>query len=377
MRQDQCLKTMRNALLSWYAEHQRDLPWRVDAADPYATWVSELMLQQTQVATVIPYYRRWMRRFATVADLAAADRAEVLKCWEGLGYYRRAHYLHEAAQKIVRDHEGKLPRTIEELMALPGIGKYTAGAIASIAFGDETPVVDGNVERVLARVFAIGQPIKNPAVQKRLWRLAEGIIADGQAGTLNQAMMDLGATRCRPKKPLCEDCPLPELCRGFQSGKPERFPVKAAAAAVPHIDVPVAVVRRGGKILITRRGDNGMLAGLWELPGTKTQAGMSLEESLVAFCEKRYGLELEPMELLGTVKHAYSHFRITLHVMQCRLVRGRTAGNVTGNGQSGKAGKLYWADRATCATLAFGKAAMRGIGLVPWDEVDREEKKKK
>ena len=209
-------------LLRWATKNLRDLPWRVEPRDPYRVWVSEIMLQQTQVVTVIPYFRRFTERFPTVQALAAAPLDDVLKLWEGLGYYARARNLHRAARKVVAEFEGRLPDTVEELSQLPGIGRYTLGAIASIAFGRDAPVVDGNVKRVLCRVYAIRGDARRPAVQKKLWALAEANLPKGKAGRWNEAMMELGATVCTPRSPRCDECPLAGVCRARALGIQEQ-----------------------------------------------------------------------------------------------------------------------------------------------------------
>ncbi|MFW5731916.1 MAG: A/G-specific adenine glycosylase [Planctomycetota bacterium] len=313
---------VRDALIAWYADHQRDLPWR-RTSDPYAVWVSEIMLQQTRVSAAIPYYQRWMERFPDVAALARADLDEVLKLWEGLGYYSRARNLHKAARQVLRDHDGRLPATAEELQALPGVGRYTAGAIASIAFGLDEPVLDGNVVRVLSRVFRIEADPRRPAVREELWSLARGLIPPGRAGQLNQAIMDLGATLCLPRKPLCGKCPLHEHCAARMAGVQHDLPRKAPKQATPHHTIAAAVVRRRGRILIDRRPEAGLLGGLWEFPGGKQQRGETLEQTTAREVREEVGIRIHVGEQIAVVKHAYSHFRITLHAFQADWVSGQ------------------------------------------------------
>ena len=265
-------------LLRWAEKHLRDLPWRVEPRDPYRVWVSEMMLQQTQVATVIPYFRRFTEHFPTVEALAAAPLDDVLKLWEGLGYYARARNLHRAARQVVAEFDGYLPDTVEELSKLPGIGRYTAGAIASIAFGRDAPVVDGNVKRVLCRVYAIRGDARQPAIQKKLWSLAAANLPKGKAGRWNEAMMELGATVCLPRSPRCDKCPLAGVCRARALGIQEKLPTKAAKKRLPHYDVTAAVIRKRGRVLIAQRPVGGMLGGLWEFPGGKRERGEALEE---------------------------------------------------------------------------------------------------
>ena len=310
-------------LLRWAARNLRDLPWRVEPRDPYRVWVSEIMLQQTQVVTVIPYFRRFTGRFPTVQALAAAPLGDVLKLWEGLGYYARARNLHRAARKVVAEFEGRLPDTVEELSQLPGIGRYTLGAIASIAFGRDAPVVDGNVKRVLCRVYAIRGDARQPAVQKKLWALAEANLPKGKGGRWNEAMMELGATVCTPRSPHCDECPLSGDCRARALGIQEQLPTKATRKKLPHYDVTAAVIRKRGRVFIAQRPVGGMLGGLWEFPGGKRERGESLEECLRREIKEELGVEIEVDQMVTQVKHAYTHFRITLHAFECRLVSGR------------------------------------------------------
>jgi A/G-specific adenine glycosylase len=310
-------------LLRWAARNLRDLPWRVEPRDPYRVWVSEIMLQQTQVVSVIPYFRRFIERFPTVQALAAAPLDDVLKLWEGLGYYARARNLFRAARKVVAEFEGCLPDTVEELSQLPGIGRYTCGAIASIAFGRDAPVVDGNVKRVLCRVYAIRGDARQPAVQKKLWACAEANLPKGKGGRWNEAMMELGATVCTPRSPRCDECPLAGVCRARALGTQEQLPTKATKKRLPHYDVTAAVIRKRGRILIAQRPVGGMLGGLWEFPGGKVERGESLEECLRREIKEELGVEIEVDQPVTQVKHAYTHFRITLHAFECRLVSGR------------------------------------------------------
>jgi A/G-specific adenine glycosylase len=308
-------------LLAWYAEQARDLPWR-RTRDPYAIWVAEIMLQQTQVEAVKPYYERFLIRFPTVEALAAAPLDDALKLWEGLGYYARARNLHTAAQRIVAEHGGQVPSDPKALSRLPGIGRYTAGAILSIAFGQDTPVLDGNVRRVLCRVFHIAEDPRQPAVERRLWELAASLVPRGQGGSYNQALMDLGATICTPRAPRCLICPLMALCEARKRGDQERLPVKAPRRELPHYDVTAGVVWRDGRVLLAQRPPDRLLGGLWVFPGGKREAGETLEECLRREIREELGIEIEVGPQLMTLAHAYTHFRITLHVFACRHVSG-------------------------------------------------------
>ncbi len=310
-------------LLRWAARHLRDLPWRVEPRDPYRVWISEIMLQQTQVVTVIPYFQRFMERFPTVQALAAAPLDDVLKFWEGLGYYARARHLHRAARKIMTEFGGQLPDTIEELRKLPGVGRYTAGAIASLAFGCDAPVVDGNVRRVLCRLYAVRGDIRQPRLERKLWALAEWNLPKGKAGRWNEAMMELGATVCVPRAPRCGECPLAKVCRARASGIQGKLPQRVTRRRLPHHDVTAAIIWKRGHVLIAQRPLGGMLGGLWEFPGGKRERGESLEACLQREIREELGVEIEVGQRVTQVEHTYTHFRITLHAFECRLVRGR------------------------------------------------------
>ncbi|MFZ5915298.1 MAG: A/G-specific adenine glycosylase [Chloroflexota bacterium] len=316
------LATPTARLLAWYAGQRRDLPWR-RTHDPYGIWVAEVMLQQTQVVTVIPYYERFLARFPTVAALAAAPLEDVLKLWEGLGYYARARHLHAAAQKIVADFGGQVPDTLAGLMSLPGVGRYTAAAILSIAYGQDVPALDGNVRRVLGRVYAIEEDVTRGAGLRRLEALAQEWLPAGRAGDFNQALMDLGATVCTPRSPLCHICPLAQGCGAHQLGREEQFPLRRVRRTVPHYQVTAGVVwGDDGRFLVTQRPLEGMLGGLWEFPGGKQKPGETLADCLRRELEEELGIRVAVGELLMVVRHAYSHFRITLHAFHCRIEAG-------------------------------------------------------
>jgi A/G-specific adenine glycosylase len=306
-------------LLAWYEKAARELPWR-GATDPYAVWVSEIMLQQTRVDTVIPYFQRWMNKFPSITDLAQASLQDVLAAWEGLGYYGRARNLHKAAQKIQLECDGKLPDNINALRKLPGIGKYTAGAIASIAFGKDEPALDGNIRRVLSRCFNMDEPVRSPAAECRLWKLAAEHLPSQRAGDFNQALMDLGAQICTPRKPQCNDCPLTHLCAAYSFGIQEELPVIPTKPAIPHYLVTAAVIRKADQVLIAQRPNDGFLGGLWEFPGGKLQAGENLAACLKREILEELAAEIAVEEPIGVYRHAYTHFRVTLHAFFCSLV---------------------------------------------------------
>jgi A/G-specific adenine glycosylase len=313
---------LRRKLLDWYDRHRRQLPWR-DVSDPYRVWISEVMLQQTQVTTVLPYYERFLRRFPTLADLAAAPLDDVLKTWEGLGYYARARNLHAAAGQVMADHGGRLPETYTDLRALSGFGDYTAGAVASIAFGERVPAVDGNVKRVLARLLAITEDVTRSGTARRLRAIAADLVPPDRPGNFNQALMELGATLCTPASPRCLLCPVSSECEALARGIHESLPVKSPRRQRPHYDVTAAVIRRDdGHLLIAQRKPEAMLGGLWEFPGGKCRPGESLPDCLRREIREELGLDIEVGQHLTTIQHGYTHFRISLHVFECRHLSG-------------------------------------------------------
>ncbi len=312
-------------LLAWHQAARRDLPWRRDRS-PYAVWIAEIMLQQTQTATVIPYYERWMRRFPDLATLAAASLDDVLSAWAGLGYYARARNLHRAAQLVVAQYEGRLPAERRALLALPGIGRYTAGAILSLAFGQQEPVLDGNVRRVLCRVYDIAADPRSTAVEAQLWALATTLVhaaAAGRAGDLNEALMELGAQICTPGQPDCPACPLVAVCLAHGRGVEAARPTMQPRARPPHHTVVAGIIQdEAGALLLIRRPLHGLLAGLWGFPGGVLLADETAEDGLRRTMRAQIGVEVAPIALLGRIKHAYTHFRITLFAWRCRHTAG-------------------------------------------------------
>lgn len=308
-------------LLTWYREHQRDLPWR-RTRDPYRIIVAEFMLHQTRVSTALPYYERFLQLFPDWAALAHATLDDVLKAWEGLGYYARARHLHQLAQHIWTQYQGQLPCSAQALRALPGIGEYTAGAVLSMAFGQDQPAIDGNVRRVLCRVFQITDDPAGRPGRTRLGEIATALLPPGQAGAFNQALMDLGATVCTPRRPACKLCPWNEDCRARQLGIQESLPVKRQSKPLPHYDIAAGVIWRGEQMLIAQRPPRGLLGGLWEFPGGKREPGESLEECLRREVHEELGIAVQVGALLASVEHAYTHFRITLHTFHCQYLSG-------------------------------------------------------
>ena len=319
-----------DALLRWWDANQADLPWR-RSKDPYAIWVSEIMLQQTQISTVIPYFERWMKRFPTVQALAEAPLDEVLKSWEGLGYYSRARNLHAAAKSVVAEWNGRLPQTAADLMTLKGIGRYTAGAIASIAFNEPAPVLDGNVIRVLSRLTDLPDDVTQTSTKNNLWQLAEELVPLERPGDFNQALMELGQQICLPAKPMCLLCPLSTHCLARQRGTQLERPVRPPRRRTPHYDVVAGIIWAkdavigdpDGKFLIAQRPLDGLLGGLWEFPGGKQEDGETLPQALVREIEEELAMKIGVGSFVTKVKHAYTHFRITLHAFQARHLSGQ------------------------------------------------------
>jgi A/G-specific adenine glycosylase len=299
----------------------RDLPWR-GHRDPYAIWVSEVMLQQTRVETVRGRWGRFLARFPTLARLAKADEQAVLKEWEGLGYYRRARFLHRAARALVERGHATLPDDPDALAQLPGFGPYTAAAVASIAFGRPLAVVDGNVARVLARLTDLREPLESARAKRFLAETAASLLHRRRPGDFNQALMDLGATVCTPRAPLCLLCPWSSSCGARAAGDPEALPVKRPRKPLPHHDVAAAIVWRGKKVLIARRKADGLLGGLWEFPGGKRRDGETLEAACVREVREETGLAVRCERPFLSIDHAYSHFSITLHLFHCTSRRG-------------------------------------------------------
>ena len=331
-------------LLAWYGHCGRDLPWR-QTRDPYRVWLSEIMLQQTGVTTVIPYYERFLQRFGDVNELAAASVDEVIELWAGLGYYSRARNLHAAACRVVAVQGGRFPADLQELMALPGIGRSTAGAILSIAFDKKAPILDGNVRRVLIRLYAVDEPPRAAAVEKLLWQRAEELTSAERPHDYAQAIMDLGATVCKPRNPNCQVCPLSSLCQAKRLGLAEELPRRQPRKPVPLVCQVALLLKRDGEFLVRKRPLQGMLAGLWEFPcreltdgqGASAAASELLDELALSgrLCE------------LGRVRHAYSHFRLEVAVFQVDVDGEMQAGQVA-EGQPS-----LWLPTAKLAELAL------------------------
>ncbi len=298
------------------------MPWRSDPS-AYKVWVSEIMLQQTQVVTVIPYFDRFVLRFPSFKALASADLQDVLKLWEGLGYYSRARNLHQAVRLIVGQFGGRPPETAEGLRQFPGIGAYTAAAIASIAFGEPVPSVDGNVLRVCSRLWGLDTPMRDKALADDVRARLTPLIARVNPSHFNQAMMETGALICKPRNPQCGQCLLSRDCVAFRTNRTDELPVVEKAGKVPHYRIAVGVIWKRGKILIARRGEKQMLGGLWEFPGGKLEKGETPERAAAREIREETGLTVGVGAPVATVKHTYSHFKITMTAFRCEWVSGR------------------------------------------------------
>ncbi len=323
----QTVRKLRRAMLAWYDVHHRKLPWRSkpsEAPNPYHVLVSEAMLQQTQVATVIDYFQRFVRRFPTIQALAAADQQQVLRLWQGLGYYRRARHLHKAAQQIVRDENGRVPDSVDCLLGLPGVGPYTAGAIASIAFGQRAAVLDGNVTRVLSRWNAIDQPLHQPATQMRLKSLANKLVPRNRPGDFNQALMELGAVICLPRRPSCHLCPIGSLCRAKRLGIVLQLPVKTRRSPPQRVTHNVLAVKRAASYLFEQRPNTGLWAAMWQMPTlerTTSRPGCGVQLQEWVLC--RFSLTVTPPCHVGHFTHQTTHRTIRFVLWAATVQSGR------------------------------------------------------
>lgn len=331
-------------LMRWFETHKRPMPWRLKA-DPYRIFVVEVMLQQTQIKTVIPYYERWFKIFPDIKSLAEAPIDQVLKLWEGLGYYSRARNLHKAAQIIVEKWNGKIPSDPKMLMTLPGIGRYTAGAISSIAFQKPVPLVDGNVARVFSRLFNIKKDILKPETQKEFYALAEKLVPEKNPGIFNQALMELGSLVCIPEIPRCSACPVKSLCVAFNQGDPAKLPIRSKGAEIKKIDMVVGIVQKNGKILIRKRSDRGIWGGLWEIPGTLRAKNETLEEALSQEFKETLGLSIANLKKTKPIKHRFTHRQAFIYPFICNV---KENGNIKPNGT-----KTKWAGANQLEKLSF------------------------
>ena len=319
------IPALQNALLDWFAVHQRALPWR-NSYTPYEVWISEVMLQQTQMERGVSYFIRWMERFPDIAALAAAHEEDVLRMWEGLGYYSRARHIHAAARKIMAEHGGIFPRDPADIRALPGVGPYTAGAIASIAFEEKLPCVDANVERVISRIFDVDSPVKQEPAAGVIHQWALRLVPHGKARAHNQAMMELGALVCR-KKPRCASCPLEAFCISRHLGIEDQRPVPGKRAVITPVNAVTGVLRCGEKLFVQKRPASGVWGNLWEFPGGRVEPGESPEQAVVREFMEETGFEVRVTARYGIIRHGYTTYRLTLHCFGLEL-----AGNPDGTG---------------------------------------------
>jgi len=347
-------------LLEWFDGSQRAMPWRDDPS-PYRTWISECMLQQTQVDTVIPYFNRFIKLFPTVHDLASADLQRLLKAWEGLGYYSRARNLHKAAKVLVDDHNGRLPETYDALKQLPGLGPYIAAAIASIAFGKAVPVVDGNVLRVFARFWGIEDDIRDNRTRLDLFERLTPVIKHVDPASFNQAMMELGALICKPKSPDCTHCPIQNSCFAYKHQRTSELPHKSKKAPTPHYDIAVGIIWKKDKLLIAKRKTTQMLGGLWEFPGGKKEDNESLEDAVLREILEETNLKVAVGRKYCTVKHAFTHFKITLHAYYCTVQSGEA--------QAVSSDALEWVYPSDLEEYPFPTANRKIIEVVRGDSV--------
>jgi len=344
-----------NHLITWYKKNQRQLPWR-ETKDPYQIWVSEVMLQQTQVKTVIPFYLRFLKIFPTVKELAQADLNKVLKAWEGMGYYARARNLHKSAKIIMDQYEGIIPDDKEVFLKLPGVGEYIASAFLSIAFGYAHAVVDGNVKRVLARLFRIDSPVNQSKHHIVFKQEVTRLMGKADPANFNQAIMELGALICSPQKPDCKHCPINQNCFAFLQNMTDQFPKRIKSKPVSTYKIAVGVVRHNHKMLITRRKLEGLLGGLWEFPGGKLNKGESAQAACIREIYEETRVKVEVDSYITQVKHAYTHFKIVMDIFYCRYI----SGDVQLNGPI----DFQWIKLSDINDFAFPKANLKFISLL-------------
>lgn len=318
---DSFLDEFRQLLLDWYDQNARPLPWRKDH-DPYRVWISEIMAQQTQMDRVVPYFERFVRAWPDVTSLACADEDELLRMWEGLGYYNRARNLRRAACVVLERHEGVFPSSREEMEQLPGIGPYTSGAIASVAFNQPVVAIDANVERVFSRVFDLGKPVKEPTTRAFIEDRARTLLPRGAARRFNQALMELGALVCTPRTPACHRCPMSELCRARQQGTVLERPVKGEAKQYVKIVVATGVLINDGRVYIQKRRPDDVWPGLWEFPGGCMEQGETPEQTVVREFLEETACRVQVVDPIATVNYSYTKYRVTLHGHYLRYARG-------------------------------------------------------
>lgn len=315
-------KTIRENLLHWFAKFGRELPWRRNYS-PYEVWISEIMLQQTQIKTMLPYYFRWMERFPDAASVAEASEDEVFRCWEGLGYYARARNLQKTARLLVSEFGGKLPRDFESVRALPGVGPYTAGAIMSFAFNADLPAADANAARIFARLFDISAPANSKEFRDTVWYYASAVLPRGRARDFNQALMDFGSQICLPRDPSCTECPIESCCEARAKGVAVLRPVHGGKKTVTPVVRAIGIAIRDGKVLVRKRPDTGLMPNLWEFPGGEAEDGERPEQTLERVWSRELGMKIDRLEKLAVIKHTHTTFKVTLYAFFC-MIANRT-----------------------------------------------------
>jgi A/G-specific adenine glycosylase len=354
--------TLQQNLIQWFRTNQRPLPWR-KRYEPYEVWVSEIMLQQTQMETVLPYFNRWLKAFPTLEALAKAESKQVLKLWEGLGYYSRARNLHEGAKTILQTRGGLFPDNYDEILSIKGIGRYTAGAIASIAFNQDKPIVDGNILRVLSRVYAISKPIDIEKNKVDFWKLQEVLLPKGNARDFNQALMELGALVCRAQNPSCSGCPLRQFCKAFKQGNPENYPVKSKRKKMVKVEAASLVLEKNGKYLVWLRPLGKIMGGLWEFPEWKLSRNKKLGAAVIRnktsrLAMKEFGLRSGSILSLGKIKRNYTNHLETLHVFRTVQTKSSSVSTKT-------SWQSEWVSKEDFKKYPFSSAHAKIIKLLP------------
>ncbi len=306
------IKFVQEELLKWFEKNQRSLPWR-EKYEPYQVWISEIMLQQTQVKTVLPYFDCWMKALPMIQSIAEVKEDKVLKLWEGLGYYSRARNIQKASKQIMEQHGGDFPSDYDDILALPGVGRYTAGAISSIAFNQNQPLVDGNVIRVLSRLFFYTKNTRLPEADKQMWEWASAVLPKGKARNFNQALMEFGALQCTPAATDCRPCPLKSRCKAYENDMVDQLPDRGPKKVSKNIKVAIAVIKKGDKVFIQKRPATGLMAGLWEFPGGKIEKGESAIKALHREVKEEVGISISNVRPIKKIKHAYTSFKVDLH----------------------------------------------------------------
>ncbi len=341
-----------SSLLSWYDAHDRDMPWRGES-DPYKIWVSETMLQQTQVSTVRDYYLRWLERFPDIESVATAPTDDVLKHWEGLGYYSRARNFHHSCQTL-NSKDGRVPEGMDEFKTLKGVGPYIASAVQSIAFNIPAGVVDGNVNRVATRLFAYKEaPSKN---KNKIEKFMSLIINKKRPGDINQAIMDLGRYVCKPARPLCSECPISISCMALERGIQSDLPIKIKKAKKPHHDVAVGIIWDEEKLLITKRKEEGLLGGLWEFPGGKMKKNENIKSAIKREIKEELSINIKPGRVIHRVDHHYSHFSVTINAVNCSY----SGGQIKLSGPT----DFKWISTSKLQSYAFPKASIKLFNVI-------------